>query len=237
MSFNSTEQLDFSGRVAIVTGGGTGLGSYMARGLANNGAKVYITGRRSDVLKKMAESFQGAGSIILCVNNMVIHSKSSDSVGYFSQGKLPYELESFEGWNYMFKLNTFAPFFVTTAFMDLLIKGSVGERKKTSVVAYPFTKRALEQISTYMAADLVQRKIPVRVVALAPGLFSSEMVENVPAFDQFKTKALPNFLSPVPLLRWGNPEELALSANYLVANEYVNGVVLPVDGGFSLVNL
>lgn len=181
----------------------------------------------------------------------------------------------------MFKLNTSAPFFVTTAFMDLLIKGAIGKGKKTSVVinifsksassrisrkqrksqcngciffcpgflililSYAFTKGALEHMSTFLAADFAQRKIPVRVVAIAPALFPSEIVDN-PGFEESATKALPNFLSPHPLLRMGkyvsmylhlldfmhltvftSLEELALSANYLVANEYVNGIVLP----------
>ncbi|KAE9394834.1 short-chain dehydrogenase [Gymnopus androsaceus JB14] len=288
MALNFTEQFDMSGYVAVVTGGGTGLGSYMATSLAKNGAKVYITGRRAEVLTKLAESFQGPGSIIplpmdvtdeesikkgvqvvtekegkldILINNAGTNTSPSQpdfpakGMEYFSQGKLPYELETFEGWNYLFKLNTLAPFFVTTAFMDLLIKGAVGKGKKTSVVinissnstalkvafpagsvSYPITKAALEHMTTFMAGDLAQRKIPVRVVALAPGVFPSEGLSDA-LLEEYKDKAFPGFLSPAPLLRWGKPEELALSANYLVANEYVNGTVLRLDGGFSLVNL
>ncbi|KIK67812.1 hypothetical protein GYMLUDRAFT_36591 [Collybiopsis luxurians FD-317 M1] len=282
---------DMSQRVAVVTGGGTGLGLYMATGLAKDGAKVYITGRRLEVLEKAAKSFQssGSGSLIplqmdvtdeesikngvqivsqregkldVLINNAGTNvppsqpNHATKGLEYFKQGKLPYELETFEGWSDIFKLNTFAPFFVTTAFMDLLIKGASSVGKKTSVVinissaatmsktAYPgnslsyaFTKRALEQISTFMAADLAQRKIPIRVVALAPGIFPSEIFDQMEGAEEYHKQAPPNYLSPVPLLRWGKPEEIAMSANYLVANEYVNGVVLPVDGGFTLVNL
>ncbi|KIK67756.1 hypothetical protein GYMLUDRAFT_54508 [Collybiopsis luxurians FD-317 M1] len=264
MSTKPTAQessFDMFGQVAVVTGGGTGLGLHMATGLAKNGAKVYITGRRVDVLEKAAKRFSsrdGGGSLVPAGTNVPPSQPDHTTKGfeYFKQGKLPYELETFEGWSSMFRVNTFAPFFVTTAFIDLLIQGASSiTGKKTSVVvnissiasgmkaAYPgnsvsygFTKRALEQISTFMAADLAQRKIPVRVVALAPGLFPTDFTAGMDV-EELQKQPLPGALSPVPLLRWGKPEEISLSANFVVANEYVNGIVLPMDGGVSLVNL
>lgn len=71
MSSSSTLRLDqiynLQNRVALVTGGGTGIGWMIAQGLATNGAKVYITGRRKDVLERSAQSFTrgpGSGEII-----------------------------------------------------------------------------------------------------------------------------------------------------------------------------
>ena len=59
---------DLQGRIALVTGGGTGIGWQIAQGLAENGAKVYITGRRKETLEKSAASFaeqhKGNGTII-----------------------------------------------------------------------------------------------------------------------------------------------------------------------------
>ncbi len=65
---------DLQGRVALVTGGGTGIGWMIARGLAANGAKVYITGRRKEVLEKAAQSFSQEGIVIPYVP---IRSRSS----------------------------------------------------------------------------------------------------------------------------------------------------------------
>lgn len=57
MSYRPQNIYDLSGRVAIVTGGGTGIGLMIAQGLASSGAKVYITGRRLEVLQKVADSW------------------------------------------------------------------------------------------------------------------------------------------------------------------------------------
>lgn len=56
-SYRPKDLYDLTGRVAIVTGGGTGIGLMIAQGLAASGAKVYITGRRLEVLKKVADSW------------------------------------------------------------------------------------------------------------------------------------------------------------------------------------
>jgi NADP-dependent 3-hydroxy acid dehydrogenase YdfG len=62
--YRSQNVHDLTGLVAVVTGGGTGIGLMITKGLAANGAKVYITGRRKDVLEKLAESWDGEGAII-----------------------------------------------------------------------------------------------------------------------------------------------------------------------------
>jgi len=79
-SFRLENIYDLKGRIALVTGGGTGIGWMIAQGLAANGAKVYITGRRKDVLEKSAASFEeteGSGEVIPLV--MDITSRESIS--------------------------------------------------------------------------------------------------------------------------------------------------------------
>lgn len=56
-SFTLKKLYDLNGLIALVTGGGTGIGLMIARGLAANGAKVYITGRRKDVLDKVVSEW------------------------------------------------------------------------------------------------------------------------------------------------------------------------------------
>ncbi|KZT27377.1 short-chain dehydrogenase [Neolentinus lepideus HHB14362 ss-1] len=63
-SFKFEQIYDLTGRVALVTGGGTGIGLMIARGFAANGAKVYITGRRREVLNKVASEWKGSGLLV-----------------------------------------------------------------------------------------------------------------------------------------------------------------------------
>jgi NAD(P)-dependent dehydrogenase (short-subunit alcohol dehydrogenase family) len=64
---------DLRGRIALVSGGGTGIGLMIAEGLAANGAKVYIAGRRKEVLQKVADEWtaQGSGTIIPYVRSTI----------------------------------------------------------------------------------------------------------------------------------------------------------------------
>jgi len=63
-SLNQDKLFDLTGRVALVTGGGTGIGLMIASGLAVNGAKVYIAGRRMDVLQKVADKLSSHGVVV-----------------------------------------------------------------------------------------------------------------------------------------------------------------------------
>jgi len=288
---NHSKATDLSGKVGLITGGGTGLGLMMANGFAEVGVKVYIAGRRFEVLEKAAAAYQGKGpgSIIPLAMDVVDETSIKNGVKviaekegrldilvnnagivtpldapdflqkkheYFAEDKIPYELESFEGWHSIYKLNTFAPFFVTTAFLDLLEKGARSREGGTSCVinissvaaaalktvgpnasiAYATSKVALEQITLTIASDLASRRVPVRLNAIEPGVFPTEIV---PAefLEEYRTKPIPGTIAPVPLQRWGKPEELVSTALYLASTDYTNGIVLRVDGGFSLVNL
>ncbi|SJL11699.1 related to dehydrogenases with different specificities (related to short-chain alcohol dehydrogenases) [Armillaria ostoyae] len=161
---NMATAMSLSGRVGLVTGGGTGIGFMIAKAFAANGAKVYITGRRLDVLEQAAASVTGVpgfvvpiqmdvtdeesvkagvkhiegidGKLDILVNNAGIAGSLRDPD--FTAKKFaatdPFEPETVQTWTDLFALNTIAPFFVVRAFQSLLVKGARSRHGGTATV-------------------------------------------------------------------------------------------------------
>ncbi|KAK0439009.1 short-chain dehydrogenase [Armillaria borealis] len=171
---NMSTVMSLSGRVALVTGGGTGIyipnfycdsrGFNIAKTFAANGAKVYITGRRLDVLEKAAASITGVpgssipfqmdvaveedvkagakyiqnidGKLDILVNNAGIAGSLRDPDFFAKQTAAsdPLEPETVQNWADIFALNTIAPFFVVRALQSLLIEGAHSRPQGTSSI-------------------------------------------------------------------------------------------------------
>ncbi|KAK0197873.1 short-chain dehydrogenase [Armillaria mellea] len=281
---NMATLMSLSGRVALITGGGTGIGFYIAKTFAANGAKVYITGRRLDVLEKAAAEVTGIpGSIIplqmdvtdeenvkagakhienvdakldVLVNNAGIAGSLRDPDFFTKQAAASDSLEpeTVQNWADIFALNTIAPFFVVRAFQSLLIKGAHSRPQGTSSVinissvaakfstpgpgtcmAYSLTKAALDKLTLVLGMSFAGRGIPIRVNALQPGLFASQMI-SPEILESVKTKTAPGFAAPIPARRHGTDAEIGTAAIYLAVSDYTNGALLSIEGGVSLVN-
>ncbi|PBK64193.1 NAD(P)-binding protein [Armillaria solidipes] len=281
---NVATMMSLSGRVALVTGGGTGIGFSIAKAFAANGAKVYITGRRLDVLEKAAASVTDvSGSILplqmdvtdegsvkvgvqhiegidgkldILVNNAGFASslRDPDFITKKSAAEDPFEPETIQNWADIFALNTIAPFFVVRAFQSLLIKGACSRPQGTSSIinisstaaklnlappfaslAYGPTKAALDKLTLVLGTSFAGRDIPIRVNALEPGVFASQMA-SAEVLESLKTKPLPGGAALVPARRHGSEAEMGMAAVYLAASDYTNGAILNIDGGIMLVN-
>ncbi|KAI0647697.1 short-chain dehydrogenase [Trametes meyenii] len=284
---------DLQGRIALVTGGGTGIGWQIALGLAENGAKVYITGRRKETLEKSASAFteqhKGNGAIIplvmdvtdrpsiaaardiieaqegklhVLVNNAgqtgpvspwFENPNSPERKNPDAVGRAFFDGESFEAWADIYRVNTFSAFFVTTAFLGLLANGTEDDSTYTSSVinitsvsglsklaqnhfAYNSSKAATSHLTKMMATEFALKKIPVRVCAIAPGVWESEMT-----YDKITPDLVDKVgkgVLPVPAARPGKAEEVAGTVIYLAspAGCYTNGQEIAVDGGYLAVN-
>lgn len=282
------------GRIALVTGGGTGIGLMISQGLAEAGAKVYITGRRLEVLKKVSEGWKsggesGRGEILplqmdavskesimgvkktieenegklhVLVNNAGIVGPVSkffnqlDSPEHASAetlGQALFDNESFEAWENVYRTNTFSIFFTTTALLGLLEKGSKDMESWSSVVinttsisglmklaqdhfAYNTAKGAASHLTRMLSTELALKKVPVRVNAIAPGVYASEMT-----WEDIKPEEVDRIgkgVCGVPQKRAGTAEEMAGTAVYLAskAGAYANGQEIAIDGGYLAVN-
>ncbi|KAL1692670.1 hypothetical protein GGG16DRAFT_111984 [Schizophyllum commune] len=280
---------DVTGRVALVTGGGTGIGLMIAHGLAANGAKVYISGRRKHVLEKSAQEIKGAGQLIPIVLDVTDKSSilaAKDTIastdGFLDvlvnnagqTGPMSFWMadesapqnrnaeafgaglfaEDHGGWASVFAVNAESTFFVTTAFLGLLAEGSARHGAYTASVinitsmcasskiaqahfAYNATKAAATHITRMLATELARRKIPVRINALAPGVFESEMTHFA------LEKGLKNIsqllgMHAVPAGRIGSEVEMAGTALWMAsaAGGYLDGQEILIDGGHATLN-
>ncbi|PBK74721.1 NAD(P)-binding protein, partial [Armillaria solidipes] len=266
-SYHLNNLFKLSGLVAVVTGGGTGIGLMIARGLAENGAKVYITGRRKDVLEGVVNSGIIKGEVVALPMDVTVKASILEAKKVIEQkeGKLhilvnnagqagPMSLwfndltsaqhkdaetlgqalftESEEGWADVFAINVYSIYFVTMAFLGLLDKGTKDQAGYTSSVinitsisavtklaqqhfAYNTSKSAASHLTKMLATEFALKGIPVRVNAIAPGVYESEMTKTVIRPED--VDATGSGVLPVPARRAGTGEEMAGTAVYLAS--------------------
>ncbi|KAG6337310.1 hypothetical protein ID866_1772 [Astraeus odoratus] len=281
---------DLEGLVALVTGGGTGIGLMIAQGLAANGARVYITGRRVDVLQGVADEWgkkkeSRMGKIIGAGQggplSPELNKPSPTSPKNAEElGKYLFAQESFEQWSNLYAINTFSVYFVTVGFLALLEKGSKDIPGFTSSVinitsisglikvaqrhvgsfpprylrmqlipalmafiselqfCYNSSKAAASHLTKMLATEFALKQIPVRVNAIAPGVYESELTYDV-IEGQVATDAVGMPVISVPAKRPGTAAEMAGTAVYLAspAAGYMNGQEIVIDGGYGSVTM
>ncbi|KAL8908576.1 MAG: hypothetical protein Q9171_005373 [Xanthocarpia ochracea] len=270
-------------KVALVTGGGSGIGLMAVQALAVNGAKVYIVGRTEEKLERVAETHgKGiSGQIIplvgditnkkdiqrlvdeissrekcLCilVNNAGISTStqqaSNPSAEEFKKNLFDNETAQFEDWAEVYKTNTAQLYFMTTAFLPLLQKatdeipsysGAVINITSISGIvlkaqnhfAYNASKGAANHVTRMLASEISNAGVKVRINAIAPGVFPSEMTAG--DSDENQKSALPkDKKADLPSQRPGNDRDMANAILFAATNQYLNGQVVPVDGGYLL---
>ncbi|KAA1475763.1 NAD(P)-binding protein [Dentipellis sp. KUC8613] len=156
MSF-TTDLFNAAGRTAVITGGGTGIGYWMAEAWVKNGGKVYITGRREEVLRQAAQKLNaispnGANyfpadistqeGIDKLAKEVASHEASIDvlvnnaGIDHFDVQEPGAVLSSFDsaGWSRLFTLNTWSPAAVTSAFAPLLVEAAKKGEGRGSVI-------------------------------------------------------------------------------------------------------
>jgi len=248
---------DVSGKVAVVTGGSSGIGAMMARGLLENGAKVYITARKEERLHAMAEELSAHGECIAIPADMskvegieafvAAVSAKEDKIDILinnagANWAAPVDQFPEKGWDKVMDINIKSIFFATQKFIPLLKAAGTADSPARVIniasingirnsgmptYAYSASKSAVIHLTTHLATDLSHWHINVN--AIAPGLFPSNMTKQI-VENEAMTKAA---LSQIPRGRAGKPEDIAGTALYLCseASAWLVGQTIALDGG------
>jgi len=165
------------------------------------------------------------------------------------------ESESFEEWSENMSVNVTAYYFVSAAFLGLLGAGAEHRQGVSSCIVnitstsglakisqdhfcYNIGKAAAAHMTKILATELALRKLPIRVNAIAPGVYESEMTGDKPLIGLKDVSAVGKPLYPIPTERAGSATEMAATILLLVseAGSFINGQEIILDGGYLTVN-
>jgi NAD(P)-dependent dehydrogenase (short-subunit alcohol dehydrogenase family) len=240
------------GKVAVVTGGNSGIGLATAKRLQEEGARVVIAGRSRKTLDEAARTI---GNGVIAVQADV--AKLTDVDKLFAEvsrklGKIdvlfvnagiatfaPFSETSESAFDEQFDINIKGAYFTIQKALPLLNDGasiilntSVADRKGTvGASAYSATKAALRSLARTVAAELAGRGI--RVNTVAPGPIVTPIFERTGLSKEVVDEFAREIVAKVPMKRFGQPEEVAATVAFLASQDasYITGVEINVDGG------
>lgn len=250
----SYSRLELNGKVAVVVGGTSGIGLAIAKGLAEAGADVVPTARRSDLVDSAAAEIEQIGRRSLRVASDVSDRSSlqqvlDESIKAFGKvdilvnsagrtKRAPTIDFSEQDWDDIIDTNLTGTLRAAQVFGRHMLEresGSIINIASLSsfvalyeVAAYSASKAAVASLTKSLAIEWGPRG--VRVNAIAPGVFRTAL--NQKLLDE--TERGREFLLRTPMGRFGNVDELAGAAVFLASDaaSFVNGEIIAVDGGF-----
>lgn len=253
---------ELDGKVALVTGGGSGIGEGIARAFAAEGAAVAISGRRRDVLETVVASIEAAGGRALAVTGDVADPAQAshmveatieafgalhilvNNAGIARGG--PLAAMSNEDIDAVIDIDLKGPIHMLRAALPHLgehhegggssvinISSSVTQTVLGNFSVYSAAKAGVDQLTRCLALDLAEQR--VRVNAICPGIVDTPIFQTV-----MPEAAAKRFISSAgkttPLGRPGQPVDIAQLALFLASarSEWMTGSILTLDGGVSL---
>ncbi len=253
---DARKMFDLSGKVAIVTGGGRGIGYQMALGLAEMGANVVLCSRNVENCQEAAKNLARLGIQAIALQCDVKSPQNIQTVVDTTLQKFnrvdilvnnsganwaaPPEEYPLEGWQKVIETNVTGVFLFCQIVGRAMIQkgggsiinvssvmGLVGtEAEAADAIGYSASKGAVIAFTKDLAAKWA--KFRIRVNTIAPGWFPTDMTRV--ALEQHGEK----MLGHIPMGRFGGEDELKGATVFLASDaaRYITGVVLPVDGGY-----
>jgi 3-oxoacyl-[acyl-carrier protein] reductase len=250
--------MDLRGKTILITGAGRGLGAAMARRLAARGADLALLDLDEQGLATVRDACRESGiraetySVNVAAEQDVISTfdrvvadfgrldGSIANAGILRDGLLVKAKDgevtgklSLEQWQAVIDVNLTGVFLCGREAAERMIRGgnggciinisSLSRAGNFGQSNYSASKAGVAALTVVWAKELARHRI--RVNAIAPGFIKTEMVASM------KPEILEKMAASIPLQRLGEPDEVAAAAEFLFANDYLNGRILEVDGG------
>lgn len=243
-------------KVALITGGNSGMGLATAQRFINEGAKVVITSRRQEAVDEYNAKANGTSFAVLADSTDREATQRAIQETVLRFGKIdilflnagvgkprPIEATDEESYNYQWDTNFGGAYFTTQSVLEHLNDGgsiiyntSVANVKgMPGMSVYAATKAGLRSLVRTLASELAPRKI--RVNAISPGPIETPIWSKMDIPEDAAAEFGKQVLSMVPLGRMGTSDEIANAVLFLASDEasFVNAIELPVDGGMAQV--
>lgn len=251
--------MDIAGKVALVTGGASGLGEATARELARLGAKVAVLDVNLDLAQKVAADINGIACQCDVTNGESVQAAIDKAVAAFGPARILMQIAgigtakrviqkdgtaaALEDFARVVNVNLIGTYNVARLFAAQCAKQEGLEDNERGVMVFTASVAAFDgqvgqQAYSASKAGVVGMTLPmardlaqhgIRVCTIAPGLFSTPLMRTLPESVQQSLAASIPFPS-----RLGKPEEFAQLACHIVTNTHLNGEVIRLDGALRL---
>jgi NAD(P)-dependent dehydrogenase (short-subunit alcohol dehydrogenase family) len=244
------------GKIALITGGNSGIGLATAKQIVNEGAYVFITGRReSELTRAVREIGKNVTGVQGDVSNLadldrlfsqIKREKGKLDIVFANAGVAKYaplgEITE-EFYDSIFDINVKAVLFTVQKALPLMPDGAciilnasiVASKGFSSNSVYSATKAAVRSFARTWTTDLKDRRI--RVNAVSPGSIDTPGLSDLLASSEVGEQRKKMIATTVPLGRFGTPDEIAKAVVFLASDDssYITGTELFVDGGIAQV--
>jgi NAD(P)-dependent dehydrogenase (short-subunit alcohol dehydrogenase family) len=248
-----------SGKAALITGGGAGIGRAIALAFAREGASVAVAGRRLEKLKAVAGEIEKQGGAAMALECDVTRAKDAERAVHESAkkfGKLNVLVNnagtlsvstvdsiSEEDWDRVMTVNVKGPFLMSRAALKEFRKAGGGAIVNIGSVlglvamkdraAYCASKGGVTMLTKAMALDHAHEN--VRVNCICPSIVETELVKGLFDNSEQGQRLRKSRIGTIPLGRFGKPVDVAELAVFLASEEssWLTGTAIPLDGGLT----